>query len=390
MEHDFQPPLRTAEPGVAMTLPDLEPLEALARAYDREDASQRGEPDPWKDAEDDAEWVSERLACAQVAEAAYRAASSTVPEAGKAVDVSVQTMRLSDGRSDYFVAFKCGGREVTPHVFRERYKAEYHVALYKWLFGQEDKEPNVVEFSADDWPALASVPAPSGAEPSEQTCPSCGGNGVNPEGIMRPDGGLADCEICNGRGTVPAPQAVPAEDVAGLVERLNKIASAYEAEVAPMARETIREAAAMLAGISEERDRFSEWYALSNRQRNKAEAENASLTALGIENLHWGTRGVFNLSSSMMAAADAFTDLCSPDNIRALLDELSRLRLENDRLAGLESESDEAADIVAEMNAEIVRLREERDMWKGRAEAAVMVGRSLAGARAVSEREGQE
>lgn len=140
------------------TLPDLEPLEALARAYDREDASQRGEPDPWKDAEDDAELVSERLSCAQVAEAAYLAARSA-PEAGKAVDISVQTMRLSDGRSDYFVAFKCADREVTPHVFRERYKAEYHVALYKWLFGQEAEEPSAVEFNADDWPALASVPA---------------------------------------------------------------------------------------------------------------------------------------------------------------------------------------------------------------------------------------
>lgn len=50
---------------------------------------------------------------------------------------------------------------------------------------------------------------------------------------------------------------------------------------------------------------------------------------------------------------------CHPENIRALLDELSR-------------------------------LREERDMWKGRAEAAVMIGRSLAGRRVLSEREGQE
>lgn len=49
---------------------------------------------------------------------------------------------------------------------------------------------------------------------------------------------------------------------------------------------------------------------------------------------------------------------CSPADLRALLAELDRLRSENDRLAGLESESDEASDIVAEMNAEIVRLRE--------------------------------
>jgi hypothetical protein len=49
-------------------------LEAFARAYDKEDASQRGEPDPWLDGKDDAEWVSERLACAA-------AALASLPEA---------------------------------------------------------------------------------------------------------------------------------------------------------------------------------------------------------------------------------------------------------------------------------------------------------------------
>lgn len=48
--------------------------------------------------------------------------------------------------------------------------------------------------------ALAAGSVPGKAE----GCPSCGGNGVNPEGILRPDGSLADCEICNGRGTVPS------------------------------------------------------------------------------------------------------------------------------------------------------------------------------------------
>jgi|GEM_PF-3041924 len=41
-------------------------LEIIARAYDREDSALRGEPDPWHPdiGGDDAEWVSERLACA--------------------------------------------------------------------------------------------------------------------------------------------------------------------------------------------------------------------------------------------------------------------------------------------------------------------------------------
>jgi len=40
--------------------------EALARAYDKEDAAQRGEPDQWTE-DADPEWRAERLACAQVA-----------------------------------------------------------------------------------------------------------------------------------------------------------------------------------------------------------------------------------------------------------------------------------------------------------------------------------
>lgn len=47
-------------------------LRALAQAYDREDAAQRGEPDPWNlddpgDIGDSDTRVSERLACAEVA-----------------------------------------------------------------------------------------------------------------------------------------------------------------------------------------------------------------------------------------------------------------------------------------------------------------------------------
>ncbi|RWB67614.1 hypothetical protein [Mesorhizobium sp.] len=70
-----------------------------------------------------------------------------------ATEVSIKPMRLSDDRTDYFVSFKHGEREVTPHVFRERFKAEYHVALYRWLFGQTDEEPEVLAFSAGEWPA---------------------------------------------------------------------------------------------------------------------------------------------------------------------------------------------------------------------------------------------
>lgn len=55
-----------------MTL-DSKALKALARAYDREDAAQRGEPDPWMP-NDDGPWRDERLACAEVAARAFLSA----------------------------------------------------------------------------------------------------------------------------------------------------------------------------------------------------------------------------------------------------------------------------------------------------------------------------
>ncbi|MBZ9973462.1 hypothetical protein LB517_27925 [Mesorhizobium sp. BR1-1-12] len=85
---------------------------------------------------------------------------SPVGQIAGGIEIKVKPMRLSDDRCDYFVSFQCGEREVTPHVFRERFKAEYHVALYRWLFGQEANEPNAIEFNAGDWPALSAAPAP--------------------------------------------------------------------------------------------------------------------------------------------------------------------------------------------------------------------------------------
>jgi len=73
-------------------------LRALAQAYDREDAAQRGEPDPWNlddpgDIGDSDTWVSERLACAQVAAEAFL--SALLPEA---VAGLVERLRQYEGR----------------------------------------------------------------------------------------------------------------------------------------------------------------------------------------------------------------------------------------------------------------------------------------------------
>jgi hypothetical protein len=81
--------------------------------------------------------------------------------------VSVQPMKLSDGRTDFFVSIRSGDREVTLHVFREEYKAAYHVALYEWLLNGAE-EPDLVAFDEKDWPAKRIDHAPA---PPTQTQP---------------------------------------------------------------------------------------------------------------------------------------------------------------------------------------------------------------------------
>lgn len=67
--------------------------------------------------------------------------------------VSIKPMQLSDGRTDYFVSIQVGEKDVTPHVFREEFKAAYHVALYDWLLNGVGEEPDCVAFGPNDWPA---------------------------------------------------------------------------------------------------------------------------------------------------------------------------------------------------------------------------------------------
>ena len=83
--------------------PHEKALRALAQAYDREDAAQRGEPDPWMlddpgDIGDSDTWVSERLACAQVAADAFLSALLPEDTAGLVNRLREEAMRLS-GRS---------------------------------------------------------------------------------------------------------------------------------------------------------------------------------------------------------------------------------------------------------------------------------------------------
>ncbi|MDB5584839.1 MAG: hypothetical protein JWR80_10015 [Bradyrhizobium sp.] len=73
--------------------------------------------------------------------------------------VSIKPMELSDGRMEYFVSIKVGDREVTPHVFRDEYKAAYHAALYDWLLNGTGDEPDIIAFGPRDWPARVVSPS---------------------------------------------------------------------------------------------------------------------------------------------------------------------------------------------------------------------------------------
>jgi hypothetical protein len=99
----------------------------------------------------------------------YRRARYEEPAATP--QVSLKRMGLSDGRTDYFVMIKVGDREVSPHVFRDEYKAAYHVALYDWLLTGRGEKPEIVAFGPHDWPARPVDPAqPSGMREALQEC----------------------------------------------------------------------------------------------------------------------------------------------------------------------------------------------------------------------------
>jgi hypothetical protein len=110
----------------------------------------------------------------------YRRARYEEPAATP--QVSLKRMGLSDGRTDYFVMIKVGDREVSPHVFRDEYKAAYHVALYDWLLTGRGEKPEIVAFGPHDWPARPVDPAqPSRQWPRVFNVRRCAENGWHGE-----------------------------------------------------------------------------------------------------------------------------------------------------------------------------------------------------------------
>ncbi len=67
----------------------MTPAEIIARAYDREQAAQMGEPDPWGNGTDHPEW-GDSLACAQSAIDALQAAGIRLIPEGEYDPVTIE------------------------------------------------------------------------------------------------------------------------------------------------------------------------------------------------------------------------------------------------------------------------------------------------------------
>lgn len=83
-------------------------LEALARAYDREEAACMGEPSPWDSGADDAEWVAERISCASAAISAYLAATLPPDVAGLVERLAKRAHKWRGNDDGAFVGIKLG------------------------------------------------------------------------------------------------------------------------------------------------------------------------------------------------------------------------------------------------------------------------------------------
>lgn len=66
------------------------------------------------------------------------------------VDIQCFTaeMKTSAG-SDYYVTVRCGDRELTPHMFKIKGRADYEVAEWLWLFNGGEK-PDIMAYDCDD------------------------------------------------------------------------------------------------------------------------------------------------------------------------------------------------------------------------------------------------
>jgi hypothetical protein len=82
---------------------------------------------------------------------------------GEVVAISVKTMKLSDGREDHYVSIRVGDREITPHKYSIKGRAEFDVAEWNWLLNGAEK-PDVVDWLDRTRPLAALEPRASDRE----------------------------------------------------------------------------------------------------------------------------------------------------------------------------------------------------------------------------------
>ena len=76
------------------------------------------------------------------------------------IDVSIQTMKLSDGRADHYVQINCDGRTYSVRCYRDQFKnrADYeHDELRHVLLGEP--KPDLMNPKYADKPGLSSLEA---------------------------------------------------------------------------------------------------------------------------------------------------------------------------------------------------------------------------------------
>ncbi|MCZ7861334.1 hypothetical protein O9X98_07990 [Agrobacterium salinitolerans] len=177
--------------------------------------------------------------------------------------VSVQTMRLSDGRADHYVSIKVGDRQVHPHVFGDEFKAAYHVALYEWLLNGGQK-PDLLAFDEGEWPAQATELV-----------------GANPADIQTLEKRVAELEDeLQDALSVPWPQW--AESILKTLK-----ANGYD-PVDEVGEVDLAEAfSEYLSGISAEDDRFKRIIAEKDAEIARLKALPAAKPAFAIKPLEW-------------------------------------------------------------------------------------------------------
>ncbi|TIN76719.1 hypothetical protein [Mesorhizobium sp.] len=130
-------------------------------------------------------------------------ATQAVPDIVRPV-CRVMTMQHSSGAPDHYVSIEVGDRQITPHMFKTKGRAEYEVAEWIWLLNGGEK-PSVLDFDTDPQPLCgASHPASSESQsPAGAKIRSTQGNAMEAAPVtgQSPVGAVSPCVSAPEKGT---------------------------------------------------------------------------------------------------------------------------------------------------------------------------------------------